>query len=193
WEEYRVFHHTFVAWLEENGYHRKEISLLKDADLNEIIKKSPYHKATANDVDWIKKVEMQGAIQKWVDHSISVTVNVPKEATQELIEKVYFKAWKTGCKGVTVYRDGSRDGVLISDSAKNEKPPTEFMETNAPQRPKSMPARIIRFNNHKEKWIAVVGFFMEKPYEIFEKLETKEPDYWKEKFRQSQEYQQYVY
>jgi len=167
WEEYKVFHHTFITWLEENGYHAKEISKLKDADLDEIIKKSPYHKATANNVDWIKKVEMQGAIQKWVDHSISVTVNVPKEATQELIEKVFFKAWKAGCKGVTVYRDGSRDGVLISDSAKNEKAPADFMETKAPQRPKSMSARIIRFNNCKEKWIAVVGIYRDKPYEIF--------------------------
>jgi len=167
WEEYRVFHHQFVTWMKENGYDASKIQMLDDEKLNEIIDKSPFYKAMANDVDWIQKVEMQGAIQKWVDHSISVTVNVPNQAPKELIEKIYLKAWETGCKGVTVYRDGSRDGVLISDSSKNDTLHSDFIETNAPRRPQSIPARIIRFNNHKEKWIAIVGMFNEKPYEIF--------------------------
>ena len=164
WEEYRVFHHAFVSWLDQNGFDTKQMHYLSDSELDEIIIKSPFYKSTAKDVDWIQKVEMQGAIQKWVDHSISVTVNVPNETPQELIENIYFKAWEVGCKGVTVYRDGSRDGVLISDTKKEK---VDFKETRPPKRPKSIPAQIIRFNNHKEKWIAIVGIVDERPYEIF--------------------------
>ena len=130
-------------------------------------KNHPYHQAEANNIDWIKKVEMQGAIQKWVDHSISVTVNVPRNTTEETIDRIYFKAWESGCKGVTVYRDGSRDGILISDSPSKEKVKSGFLETKAPPRPVSMPARIVRFLNHHEKWIAVVGMLKGRPYEIF--------------------------
>ena len=166
WEEYQVFHHKFICWLEKNGFDSKLVSGLNDPELNEIIQMSPYHQAIANDIDWIKKVEMQGAIQAWVDHSISVTVNVPRETKEGLIEKIYFKAWESGCKGVTVYRDGSRDGVLLS-GASNKKKTGDLLETKAPQRPGSMPARIIRFLNHHEKWIAVVGMLKGRPYEIF--------------------------
>ena len=167
WEEYRVFHHKFTHWLEQNGYNSKLVSNSDDSELNEIIKKSPYHKAVANDIDWIKKVEMQGAIQSWVDHSISVTVNVPREIKEKSIEKVYLKAWESGCKGVTVYRDGSREGVLVSDASSPNIMTRNLLETKAPTRPVSMDARIIRFLNHKEKWIAVVGMLHGKPYEIF--------------------------
>lgn len=165
WEEYRVSHHQFETWLKQNGYDPAEVSILGDEEMSELIEKSPYHNAVANDINWIKKVEMQGAIQKWVDHSISVTVNVPKETTEELIDKIYFKAWQSGCKGVTVYRDGSRDGVLITDS--KEEASAELVETKAPQRPESLPTQIIRFQNHNEKWIAFVGMLNGRPYEIF--------------------------
>jgi ribonucleoside-diphosphate reductase alpha chain len=166
WEEYRVSHHQFESWFKTKGITAEQVATYSDDEMTELIKKSPYHKAVANDIDWIKKVEMQGAIQKWVDHSISVTVNVPKETTEELIEQIYFKAWDSGCKGVTVYRDGSRDGILISDSAKSE-PKSDLLETRAPRRPVSLPTKIVRFQNHNEKWIAFVGMLNGKPYEIF--------------------------
>ena len=167
WEEYRVFHQQFSSWLEANGFDTSQVSRLPDGELEELIKKSPYHQATANDIDWVKKVEMQGAIQAWVDHSISVTVNVPRETTEELIQQVYFKAWECGCKGVTVYREGSRDGVLISGSGQGGTKKEPLETRAAPQRPQSLPARIIRFRNHEEKWIAVVGMLEKRPYEIF--------------------------
>ncbi len=135
-------------------------------NLQNIIKKSPYYKATANDVDWVEKVRMQGMVQKWVDHSISVTVNLPKEATEELVSKVYQTAWESGCKGMTIYRDGSRDGVLISNEKKSEDT-TEFKETKAPTRPKVLEAEVVRFQNDYDKWVAVVGLLDKKPYEIF--------------------------
>lgn len=166
WEEYRVFHHQFRYWLQNTGFDTRQVSKLPERELNELIKKSPYFQATANDIDWVKKVEMQGAIQKWVDHSISVTVNVPKETTEELIQEVYFKAWESGCKGITVYREGSRDGVLVTGSEKNQNL-ADILETSAPKRPESLPARIIRFRNREEKWIAVVGMLNGRPYEIF--------------------------
>ncbi|OPZ97957.1 MAG: Ribonucleoside-diphosphate reductase NrdZ [Bacteroidetes bacterium ADurb.Bin408] len=119
----------------------------------------------ANDVNWVSKVKMQGQVQKWVDHSISVTVNVPNDATEELVANIYKTAWESGCKGVTVYREGSRDGVLIS--AKKETKKCNFKENSAPPRPKSLKAEIVRFNNNKEKWIAVVGILDDRPYEIF--------------------------
>lgn len=165
WEEYRVFHHKFVDWLKVNGYDIDEVSSMNDEDMNKIIQQSPYHQASANDIDWVSKVRMQGSIQKWVDHSISVTVNVPEETTEELVSKVYQTAWESGCKGMTIYRDGSRSGVLISNEENKEE--NEFKETNAPPRPKVLEAEIVRFQNNHEKWVAVVGLLNDRPYEIF--------------------------
>ena len=166
WSEHRVFHHNFLRWMETAGYDMKMVSQMIETDLEQVIKKSPYHKATAKDIDWISKVKMQGAIQKWVDHSISVTVNVPQDAPEELIGEIYMTAWKTGCKGITVYREGSRSGVLVSDSSKKGTK-SEFHETKAPKRSKTLEARVFRFQNNNEKWIAVVGIYKKKPYEIF--------------------------
>ncbi len=166
WEEYNVFHPKFSKWLEVNGYNVEEVQNYNDTMLDDIIKKSPYYKATANDIDWLAKVKMQGAIQKWVDHSISVTVNVPKETTEAMVSDIYRTAWESGCKGVTIYRDGSRSGVLISDAQKKEEV-TEFRDTRAPQRPKRLEADVVRFQNDYEKWMAVVGHINGKPYEIF--------------------------
>ncbi|MCO5260303.1 MAG: adenosylcobalamin-dependent ribonucleoside-diphosphate reductase [Crocinitomicaceae bacterium] len=167
WEEYHVFHHKFVNWLVSNGYNMEEVTKMNEEDLQVLIAKSPYFKATANDVDWVAKVKMQGAIQKWVDHSISVTVNVPNSVKEELISQIYLTAWKSGCKGVTVYRDGSRSGVLVSDDSKNKKQENIFSETKAPKRPQTLEAEIIKFSNDDEKWIAVVGLLNGRPYEIF--------------------------
>ncbi len=164
WEEYNVLHHKFSDWLQIKGYDLDEVRHMKIDELEEIIKKSPYHKATANDVDWVAKVKMQGAVQKWVDHSISVTVNVPNKASEDLIGNIYKTAWESGCKGITVYRDGSRSGVLVKDP-KTDK--DEFKETTAPKRPKILEANIVRFNNNSEKWMAVVSLLHDKPYEIF--------------------------
>ncbi|MDA0195628.1 MAG: adenosylcobalamin-dependent ribonucleoside-diphosphate reductase [Bacteroidetes bacterium] len=166
WEEHNVFHKNFLTWLKTQGIGTNEASLLDDVSLNELIKKSPYNKATAGDVDWISKVRMQGTIQKWVDHSISVTVNVPNDVQEELISDIYLTAWKNGCKGITVYRDGSRSGVLVSDKD-NGKHTNYFSETKPPKRPISLEAKIVRFQNNHEKWIAVVGILNERPYEIF--------------------------
>ena len=166
WEEYNVFHPKFVTWLEVNGYDVNDVKTYSYDKLQSIIKKSPYYKATSNDVDWVEKVRMQGEVQKWVDHSISVTVNLPKDVTEELVSKVYQTAWESGCKGMTIYRDGSRDGVLVSNDKKKED--TEiFKETKAPPRPKVLEADIVRFQNDYEKWVAVVGLLDNKPYEIF--------------------------
>jgi ribonucleoside-diphosphate reductase alpha chain len=165
WQEYNVFHNKFLKWLKVNGYDVDMVKLMKDAELDAIIEKSPYYKATANDVDWVAKVKMQGAIQKWVDHSISVTVNIPNDVKEELVANIYKTAWESGCKGVTVYREGSRAGVLISDKKKEES--SEFKETSAPPRPKKLEAEIVRFQNDYEKWIAVVGLINGRPYEVF--------------------------
>jgi len=168
WEEYNVFHHKFVTWLEINGYNVDEVSRMDEKDLKEMIKKSPFFRATANDVDWVAKVKMQGAVQKWVDHSISVTVNVPAETKEEMIGGIYETAWKAGCKGMTVYRDGSRAGVLVNNESKEKKEDdTEFHETKAPHRPERLEADIVRFQNEYEKWIAVVGLLNGRPYEVF--------------------------
>jgi ribonucleoside-diphosphate reductase alpha chain len=168
WEEFVVFHHKFVTWLETQGYNADEVAKMDDAGLREIIAKSPYHKATANDIDWVAKVKMQGAVQKWVDHSISVTVNVPNETKEEMIGAIYETAWKEGCKGMTVYRDGSRTGVLVNhDKSEKEEETDEFHETKAPHRPDKLEAEIVRFQNDYEKWIAVVGLLNGRPYEIF--------------------------
>lgn len=164
WEEYNVFHPKFVIWLEINGYDVEKVKTYSSEKLQPIIKKSPYYKATSNDVNWVEKVRMQGEVQKWVDHSISVTVNLPNDVTEELVSKVYQTAWESGCKGMTIYRDGSRDGVLVSNDNNKEE---IFKETKAPPRPKRLDAEIVRFQNDYDKWIAVVGLLDNKPYEIF--------------------------
>ncbi len=166
WEEYNVFHHKFIDWLRANGYNEDEVKTMKEEALSEVIARSPYYKATANDVDWLAKVHMQGAVQKWVDHSISVTVNVPEDVSEELVAQIYETGWKSGCKGMTVYRDGSRSGVLVKDTQKDNTG-EEFRETTAPKRPKVIDAEIVRFNNDSEKWLAVVGILFDRPYEIF--------------------------
>ncbi|MDX2413663.1 MAG: ribonucleoside-diphosphate reductase, adenosylcobalamin-dependent, partial [Bacteroidales bacterium] len=165
WEEYNVFHHKFMKWLEVKGHNTEDIMQKDDKEIEELVKDSPYYKATANDVDWLAKVRMQGAIQKWVDHSISVTINIPKETKEELVSELYLAAWESGCKGATVYRDGSRSGVLVS---KTEKP------NEIKKRPKALSADIIRFNNNDEKWIAFVGILDGHPYEIFTGLADEE-------------------
>jgi len=176
WEEYNVFHHNFVTWLEVNGFNVEEVSRMSDKDLKEVMKKSPFDRATANDVDWVAKVKMQGAVQKWVDHSISVTVNVPNETPEELISSIYETAWHEGCKGMTVYRDGSRSGVLVNNDSKEKKDISlEFKETKAPHRPERLEGEIVRFQNDREKWVAVVGLLNGRPYEIFT---GKSEDFW---------------
>lgn len=171
WEEYVVFHNRFKQWMEVNGF---EISNNYDQkELDELVEKSPYYKATSNDVDWLSKVHMQGAVQKWVDHSISVTINLPNNATEELVGKLYLEAWEVGCKGVTVYRDGSRSGVLISNEDKKEE--TQKILTSFPiKRPQILEADVVRFQNNKEKWIAFIGIIDDKPYEIFTGLSDDE-------------------
>ncbi len=166
WEEYNVFHPKFLDWMKINGYDVENAVSMSDDALQAIIAKSPYYKATSNDIDWVAKVTMQGAIQKWVDHSISVTVNLPAEATEELVSDVYLRAWESGCKGMTIYRDGSRSGVLVSNDSKKEEI-NEFQETKAPPRPKELEVEVVRFMNEDEKWIAFVGLINNKPYEIF--------------------------
>ncbi|MFT6740214.1 MAG: ribonucleoside-diphosphate reductase alpha chain [Paraglaciecola sp.] len=169
WEEHNVFHHKFENWLQANGYNMEEVKVMSSEDLAVIIAKSPYHLATANDVDWVQKVKMQGAIQKWVDHSISVTVNIPNETPEEMVSKIYQTAWEHGCKGCTIYRDGSRTGVLVSNDDKQagQEGNATFQDTLPPKRPHKLEADVIRFMNNKEEWIAVVGCMDDKPYEIF--------------------------
>lgn len=167
WEEYLVFHPKFETWLQVNGYQIDEVKSMNDNDLNKIIEKSPYYKSSSADIDWVSKVTMQGDIQKWVDHSISVTVNVPESATEELVSDIYMKAWESGCKGMTIYRDGSRSGVLVSNDKKNDLSKDDFIETKAPPRPKVLEADVIRFQNNYEKWLAVIGKINGKPYEVF--------------------------
>ncbi|HMQ43553.1 MAG: adenosylcobalamin-dependent ribonucleoside-diphosphate reductase [Confluentibacter sp.] len=171
WEEYVVFHHRFKQWMEVNGIDTTVNYTQKEID--KLIKKSPYHKATSNDVDWMSKVSMQGAIQKWVDHSISVTINLPNDATEELVGALYLKAWEVGCKGVTVYRDGSRSGVLLANDEKEEKP-QEGLTPFPTKRPQTLEADVVRFQNSKEKWIAFIGLIDGKPYEIFTGLADDE-------------------
>lgn len=168
WEEYTVFHHKFKTWMEVNGHEtNREYS---EEELNELVKTSPYFKATSNDVDWLAKVRMQGRVQKWVDHSISVTINLPADTKEELVGELYFEAWKSGCKGVTVYRDGSRSGVLLSNDSKDKKKGSNF-PTN---RPEKLEADVVRFQNNKDKWIAFIGLMGNKPYEIFTGLSDDE-------------------
>ncbi len=177
WEEYVVFHHKFVTWMEANHYSTTQ--KYTKSELDELVEKSPYYKATANDIDWLKKVQMQGRIQKWVDHSISVTINLPADTTEELVGQLYEEAWRCGCKGVTVYREGSRAGVLLS---MEEKKPEKSGERKIcfPQsdehliRPKELDCDVVRFQNAKDKWIAFVGLKDGRPYEIFTGLADDE-------------------
>lgn len=162
WEEYTVFHRKFKIWMEVNGYETNRD--YSQEELNKLIKISPYNKATANDVDWLAKVRMQGRIQKWVDHSISVTINLPADAKEELVGELYIEAWKSGCKGVTVYRDGSRSGVLISNDDEKKKTKSNSFPM---KRPDKLEADVVRFQNNKDKWIAFMGLMDGKPYEIF--------------------------
>jgi len=167
-EEYIVYHPKFLEWMKVQGYDVDKHYTQEEMDV--LVAKSPYHKATANDVDWHEKVKMQGAIQKWVDHSISVTINLPNSATEELVNELYVEAWKCGCKGCTVYRDGSRAGVLIStQKKKGEKKESDASATPpiVEVRPKSLECDVVRFQNNKEKWVAFVGLLNGYPYEIF--------------------------
>jgi ribonucleoside-diphosphate reductase alpha chain len=166
WEEFNVFHHKFQTWLEVNGYDLAMVKDMNESELDEVVRKSPYFGATSTDVDWVSKVKMQGQIQKWVDHSISVTINLPKDATEELVSELYVTAWKNGCKGCTVYRDGSRSGVLLKDDSKED--------AQKYKRPRALEAEILRFNNSDEKWVAFVGLRDGEPYEIFTGIEDEE-------------------
>ena len=165
-EEYNVYHHKFVDWLRINGYDISRLDTISDEELEKWVAASPYHKATANDIDWVAKVKMQGAIQKWVDHSISVTVNLPNNISEEIVADVYRTAWESGCKGITVYRDGCRAGVLVDKKSKKAEKKCEEA-TGENRRPKSIPADVIRFKNGSEMWIAFVGMVDGRPYEIF--------------------------
>ncbi len=165
WEEYVVFHHRFKQWMEVNGIDSSKNFSQEELDV--LIQKSPYYKATSNDVDWMSKVTMQGAVQKWVDHSISVTINLPSDANEDLVGELYLKAWEVGCKGVTVYRDGSRAGVLISNDEKKEENQENVLTSFPVIRPEVLEADVVRFQNKKEKWIAFIGLVDDKPYEVF--------------------------
>ena len=187
-EEYIVYHRKFLEWMKINGFDTTKRYTQEEID--ELVRKSPYYKATANDVDWLMKVKMQGAIQKWVDHSISVTVNLPNDVDEALVNKLYVEAWRSGCKGCTIYRDGSRSGVMISAS-KSEKKAAKEQGTAAPEtddkqqapckqpevvevRPKELECDVVRFQNNKEKWVAFVGLLNGYPYEIFTGLQDDE-------------------
>ncbi|MFW5582552.1 MAG: adenosylcobalamin-dependent ribonucleoside-diphosphate reductase [Bacteroidales bacterium] len=170
-EEYIVYHHKFLTWMRANGIDTEKHYTAEE--IEDLVSRSPYYKATANDVDWLMKVKMQGAIQKWVDHSISVTVNLPATVDEELVNRLYVEAWKSGCKGCTIYRDGSRSGVMISVKKKDEKP--ELPECRPPQvterRPDVLECDVVRFQNNKDKWVAFVGLLDGEPYEIFTGLQ----------------------
>lgn len=172
-EEYIVYHHKFLEWMRVNGIEPKKNMTAEEID--ELVAKSPYYKATANDIDWMAKVRMQGAIQKWVDHSISVTINLPSDVSEELVNHLYVEAWKAGCKGCTVYRDGSRDNVLAAVTKKEPKHSHYMASPEAIQkRPAELEADVVRFQNNKEKWIAFIGLVDNKPYEIFTGLADDE-------------------
>lgn len=166
-EEYIVYHPKFIKWMEVNGIERR--ANCSQEELDELVARSPYFKATANDIDWLEKVKMQGRIQKWVDHSISVTINLPSDVSEELVNKLYVEAWRCGCKGCTVYRDGSRSGVLVAVEKKPQGA-SAALPAEAPhvaKRPIELEADVVRFQNNKEKWIAFVGLVDGRPYEIF--------------------------
>lgn len=164
-EEYNVFHHKFLDWAEINGHDKEAVMAMSSQELEALVEKSPYYKATAKDVDWVAKVKMQGEMQKWVDHSISVTVNLPENITEEMVAKVYQTAWESGCKGITVYREGSRSGVLVSTESQEQ--PGKRIKSLPKERPEALPAEVIRFKNANEQWIAFVGLYEGIPYEIF--------------------------
>lgn len=166
-EEYIVFHHKFVTWMQANGYSASK--KYTQEEVEELVAKSPYYKATSNDVDWLQKVRMQGRIQKWVDHSISVTINLPNDVSEELVDSLYVEAWRCGCKGCTVYRDGSRSGVLIATDKKKRKEDCNCMQPPVivSTRPRELDADVVKFQNNREKWIAFVGLLNGRPYEIF--------------------------
>ena len=174
-EEYVVFHHKFLTWMQINGYDPDKHYTQEEID--DLVAKSPYYKATSNDVDWLMKVKMQGRIQKWEDHSISVTINLPNSVDEELVNRLYVEAWRSGCKGCTVYRDGSRAGVLVSTQKKKDKKEEEC-QCKPPQvtevRPRVLEADVVRFQNNKEKWVAFVGLLDGHPYEIFTGLQDEE-------------------
>jgi ribonucleoside-diphosphate reductase alpha chain len=174
YEEYIVYHRKFITWMEINGYDTNKN--YTNEEIDDLVAKSPYYKASANDVDWLMKVRMQGAIQKWVDHSISVTINLPNDVDEELVNRLYVEAWRSGCKGCTVYRDGSRSGVMISVAKKDEK--KGFMPCKQPVvtevRPRELECDVVRFQNNKEKWVAFVGLLNGYPYEIFTGLQDDE-------------------
>lgn len=176
-EEYIVYHKKFLEWMKVNGYDTEKMYTQEEID--DLVVKSPYYKATANDVDWLMKVKMQGEIQKWVDHSISVTVNLPNEVDEALVNRLYVEAWRSGCKGCTIYRDGSRSGVMISVSKKDKKDdakddcPCAHPEVTE-VRPKELECDVVRFQNNKEKWVAFVGLLNGYPYEIFTGLQDDE-------------------
>ena len=191
-EEYIVYHHKFLTWMKVCGLDTERRYTQEEID--ELVEQSPYYKATANDVDWLMKVRMQGAIQKWVDHSISVTVNLPNNVDEQLVNDLYMEAWRSGCKGCTIYRDGSRSGVMISVSKKKEEKTAEGEQQNAPElatghehpvpecrppevvekRPDVLECDVVRFQNNKEKWVAFVGLLNGYPYEIFTGLQDDE-------------------
>lgn len=166
-EEFIVYHPKFLTWMDINGIPRKDSYTQEELDA--LVAQSPYYKATSADVDWLEKVKMQGRVQKWVDHSISVTINLPSDVNEELVNRLYVEAWRSGCKGCTVYRDGSRSGVLISVEKKEEKPAEKIKidDAHVVKRPVELEADVVRFQNNKEKWIAFVGLVDGEPYEIF--------------------------
>ena len=170
-EEYVVFHHKFQKWMEVNGYDTTK--RYSQEEIDDLVAKSPYYKATSNDVDWLMKVKMQGRIQKWVDHSISVTINLPNNVDEDLINRLYVEAWRSGCKGCTVYRDGSRAGVLISTKPKEKKEENRNNQV-VEVRPRVLEADVVRFQNNKEKWGAFVGLLDGRPYEIFTGIQDEE-------------------
>ena len=179
WEEYIVFHHKFVTWMEANNH--PVTNNYTSEEIDKLVAQSPYYKATSNDVDWLQKVRMQGRIQKWVDHSISVTINLPSDVSEDLVNDLYVEAWKSGCKGCTVYRDGSRAGVLIAADDKKDKKKKKGEDCDCferplivPLRPTELEAEVIKFQNNKEKWIAFIGLLDGRPYEIFTGLLDEE-------------------
>ena len=177
-EEYVVFHHKFITWMNANGHAYDPNHRYTNEEIDELVAQSPYYKATANDVDWLEKVKMQGAIQKWVDHSISVTINLPNDVSEELVGKLYEEAWRCGCKGCTVYRDGSRTGVLegMKEKKKEEKKEGHCVcyDNTIRKRPTELECDVVRFQNQRDKWIAFVGLLDGRPYEIFTGLADDE-------------------
>jgi len=172
-EEYIVYHHKFLTWMKLNGH--DATAKYSQEELDALLEKSPYYKATANDIDWVKKVKMQGAIQKWVDHSISVTVNLPADVSESVVNDIYLEAWHSGCKGCTIYRDGSRSGVMIEVKKEKKTPPPTCKQPEVTEvRPQVLECDVVRFQNNKEKWVAFVGLYNGYPYEIFTGLQDDE-------------------